>query len=562
MEDRTRLSMTGGLQAKVKSIANRLAPRGQKATDAPQLSQAVPLLGHSIEFVRGTLDLLFRAERELGEVAAFRVAGRRMVALFGPDAHAAVFRAPDSELDPSDAYAIMTPVFGEGMVYDASPDRMAQQFKMLIPALKDARMRTYGDVVGKEVADSVASWGDSGEIELVSYFRTLTNYTSSHCLIGKEFRERLTSEFASVYHDLERGVTPLAYIDAHLPLPSFRRRDRARVRMVDMIGSIMRERQQSSVRGEDFLQTLMEAAYADGSRLTEHEVTGMLLSAMFAGHHTSSVTSSWTLIELIRNPGYLARVLAELDAVYGAGRPIDFASLREIPLTEYAVKEALRLHPPLFMLVRVAKRDFKYKEYVFPAGTWLVVSPTVSHRLPSVFADPNRFDPDRFGPGREEDKREFSYIPFGGGHHRCLGNAFALLQIKAIVAFLLRRYEFTLGSDVIRPDFHGLVIGPAEPCHVQYRRRVLPVPIETSHAASSDGSGGAAAASTRPLRVVVDTDFCQGHAVCVSEAPEVFAIGDDGKVKLLDVSPSEAAVPGVVLAARHCPTGSIRLEKT
>lgn len=528
----------------------------------PELGGAVPVLGHSIEFVRSTVDLLARAERELGEVAAFHVAGRKMVALFGPEAHAAIFRAPDILLDPSEAYSIMTPVFGDGMVYDATPEKMAEQFKMLLPALKDARMRTYGERVVAEVEASIASWGDSGEVDLVTYFRTLTNFTSSHCLIGKEFRESMTGEFASVYHDLERGVTPLAYIHAHLPIPSFRRRDRARVRLVQMIGTIIDDRRRSGRRGEDFLQTLMDAAYSDGTTLSEHEITGMLLAAMFAGHHTSSVTSAWTLIELAQHPEYLARVMGELERVYANGREVDYASLRDIPLTEHAVKEALRMHPPLFMLVRVAKSDFSFKGYVFPKGSWLVVSPTVAHRIGSVFADPNRFDPDRFAAPREEDKRDFAYIPFGGGHHRCLGSAFALLQIKAILAVLLRRYEFDLGSDPIRPDFHGLVIGPAEPCRVRYRRRVH----ASTHASAAPTNGASKrshaaelATLATPRRVVVDTDLCQGHAVCINEAPDVFTIGDDGKVSLITDDPAPSSLEGVEQAITHCPTGAIRL---
>src|SRR5262249_49181626 len=154
-----------------------------------------------------------------------------LVALFGPEAHEAVFRAPDSQLDACEAYKLMTPVFGDGMVYDATPDRMDEQLKMLLPALKDARMRTYAEVILDEVNRSIRTWGAEGEVDLVDYCRILTNYTSSHCLLGKEFRERMTSEFAHVYHDLERGVTPLGFIDPYLPIPSFRRRDRARARL-------------------------------------------------------------------------------------------------------------------------------------------------------------------------------------------------------------------------------------------------------------------------------------------------------------------------------------------
>ncbi|MCZ7685092.1 MAG: cytochrome P450 [Sandaracinaceae bacterium] len=193
------------------------APEGLRAP--PQLSGGLPLVGHTVEFVRSTIELLFRAHRELGEVAGFRVFHRDMVALFGPDAHEAVFRAPDAVLSPTEAYKIMTPVFGKDVVYDASPEKMAEQLKMLLPALKDRRMRTYGEAVVLETEDTVRGWGQSGVVDFVEFCRVLTNFTSSRCLLGKEFREGMSEEFAAVYHDLEGGVTPLAYINAHLPCP-------------------------------------------------------------------------------------------------------------------------------------------------------------------------------------------------------------------------------------------------------------------------------------------------------------------------------------------------------
>ena len=129
-------------------------PAGQKAP--PELSGGLPGIGHSVEFIRGTVELLFRAYREHGEICTFNVFNRKMVAVFGPDAHEAVFRAPDRALSPTEAYKIMTPVFGKDIVYDASPERMAEQLKMLLPALKDKRMRTYGEAVVKEVQDTTS----------------------------------------------------------------------------------------------------------------------------------------------------------------------------------------------------------------------------------------------------------------------------------------------------------------------------------------------------------------------------------------------------------------------
>ncbi|MEO6953932.1 MAG: cytochrome P450 [Polyangia bacterium] len=573
----------------------------------PELAGGLPGIGHSVDFIKGTVELLFRAQREHGEISTFNVFNRKMVAMFGPEAHEAVFRAPDALLSPTEAYKIMTPVFGKDIVYDATPERMAEQLKMLLPALKDKRMRTYGEAVVKEVAETTEAWGESGVLDFVAFCRVLTNYTSSRCLLGKEFREGMTEEFAEVYTDLERGVTPLAYINAHLPIPSFRARDKARIRMVEMIGSIVDARRRDKREGEDFLQTLMDSKYADGRGLTSDEITGMLLAGMFAGHHTSSVTTAWALIELIQNPESMKRVKAEIDTVFGGGKPVSHALIRELSFTENVVKETLRLHPPLFMLVRVARRDFEYKDYVVPKGTWIIVSPTVAQMMPDVFAEPTKFDPDRYAPPREEDKRDFAFIAFGGGRHKCLGNAFAILQIKAILAMLIGQYEFELGGDEVVADFHGLVIGPKEPCRVRYRRRKdASVTIATAqdlvrtandlegtdpelakkaaeagcpaHAAPAADAAkcpvprqdaAPAAAPVVPaapkrvkkakklLAITLDKDLCQGHAVCVGECAEVFSVGADGKVQASTLTPGLELSDKVREAARHCPTRAI-----
>ena len=549
----------------ISSVSDRIARRAPRAKHSrgpnpPQLSGGLPVIGHTLEFVRSTINLLFRAQRELGEVAGLRIANKNMAALFGPEAHEAVFRAPDSQLDPAEAYKIMTPIFGKNMVYDAPPERMDEQLKMLLPALKDRRMRTYAEIIVEEVETSIADWGDEGEIDLVDYCRILTNYTSAHCLLGREFRHDMTHEFAEIYHALERGITPLAYINAHLPLPSFRARDKAREKLVEMIGEIVEARQRSGRKGEDFLQTLIEARYQSGMALTHHEITGMLLAAMFAGHHTSSVTTAWTLLELMQNPACRRIVVEQIDDLHERNGVVRFESLQEFTEGDWAVMEALRLHPPLFLLIRVVKQKFEFKDYHFPVGTWLLLSPTVSQRIPEAFEGADCFDPQRFSADRIKTLHPFAYIAFGGGRHKCLGNAFARLQIKAILATLLHRYEFSLTSDPIGSDFHGLVIGPSQPCRVRYRRRQTQTARRTPGIAVPRATGAAQAADPKPFRVVCDLDLCQSHAACMGEAPEVFRVGRVGKVSLIQAHPSPELRAKVEAAVKHCPTGTLRIE--
>ena len=442
-----------------------------QAKRPPKLKGGLPIIGHTMAFVKDTIGLLQRTYDQCGKVGRFKLFGKDMILFTGPEAHESLFRLPDEVLSPNAAYKMMVPVFGEGVAYGAEPARMAEQMHMFYPALRNNRMRTYTEIVARETRDIIADWGETGELEACEFFGMLTNFTSSSCLLGREFRNEMSEEFSKVYYDLERGIVAWGYIHPHLPIPAFRRRDRARARLGEMVSEIVENRKESGYRGEDFLQTLMDSEYSDGSKLSDHEITGMLVAAMFAGHHTSSVTTAWTLIELLRHPRFLDEVRSEIRARYADGEDYDFQSLRDLEKTESAVKEALRIHPPLVILLRAALEDCEILGYQVKKGNWVAVSPRIAHRDEEVFENALEYDPDRYGPGREEDKRPFAYISFGGGRHKCMGNAFAILQIKTIIAVLLNQYEFELAGDPIETDFQGLVLGPKPPIRIRYRRR-------------------------------------------------------------------------------------------
>jgi len=215
----------------------------------------------------------------------------------------------------------------------------------------------------------------------------------------------------------------------------------------------------------------MDSTYSDGTPLTDHEITGILIANMFAGHHTSSVTTAWSLIELLRAPDYYQAVCAEVRGRFANGEAYTFEAMRDVERTEWAIKEALRIHPPLFMLFRAAMEECEVYGHLVRKGDWVCVSPIVAHREEAVFKDALQYDPDRYGPGREEDRRPFAYVSFGAGRHKCLGNAFALLQMKVIVSVLLNGYDFELIGDPIATDFGRVVLGPKAPIHVRYRKR-------------------------------------------------------------------------------------------
>jgi sterol 14alpha-demethylase len=432
--------------------------------------------GHLAELRSDPIALMERVRDECGDVGRFDLAGRPVILLTGADANEYFFRAPDEDLDQAAAYPFMTPIFGEGVVFDASPERRREALHN--QALRGDMMRGHAQTIADEVDRMVAGWSDEGEIDLLDWFAELTIYTSSACLIGTKFRNQLDGRFAELYHELEQGTDAIAYVDPYAPIESFRRRDEARAGLVELVGQIMAGRAASGPpdrAGRDLLDVLMSIRNPDGTATFEaNEITGMFISMMFAGHHTSSGTAAWTLIELLRHPERMAEVAGELDALYSGGAEVSFQALREIPRLEAAVKEALRLHPPLILLLRAATRDLEVQGYQIPAGALVGATPAISNRIAADFPDPDQFAPERYAEPRQEDLvNRWTWIPFGAGRHRCVGANFAMIQLKAIFSVLLRDWTFELAQDPgsYRNDHSKMVVQLARPCVVRYRRR-------------------------------------------------------------------------------------------
>jgi len=440
--------------------------------EIPRLSGGGTRFGHLMELRHDPVGLFRRVRRECGELGVFRMLDRDVVFFSGPAAQEVFFRQPDEVFDPQPtSNELMRPIFGPGVVYDVPPEKRRDM--MASPALREKNLRKSAETIAHETERMAKTLGDAGEIDLLDFTAELTIYTSSACLIGPAFREALTPEFSKKYFELEVGTDAIGYLNSQVDIEAFRVRDRARERLVELVGAVIAERRRMTDPPRDLLGILLSLRDGDVPRYSTSVITGILVSTMFAGHHTSAGTAAWTLVELLRG-GQMKRVTEELDHIYADGRDVSFQALREIPHLENAVKEALRLHPPLIWLPRTALVDFPYQGFVVPKGTIVAISTALSNMDPDCFADPGRFDPDRFAPPREEDaKHPWAYVPFGGGRHRCLGANFALMQQKAIFSVLLRQFEWSLVDEPASyvDNYSAMVVRPRQPFRVRYQRR-------------------------------------------------------------------------------------------
>jgi len=442
--------------------------------ELPQLRGGLPWLGHALAFKRDPVGFLRHGRETVGDAFTFTLLGQQVAFMSGPSAHQAVFTANEQLLSCREAYQFMVPILGEGVLYGAEQSVMEQQMKMVQGPLTGKQLRASAAVMVAEAEAYLDALGEQGERDLTVMLAELTASIASRCLVGPEFQTRLTDELRDLYHDLQEGVQLAGLVNPHLPLPPFRRRDRARARIVASIHDIIGERRRSGAQPEppDMLTTLMSARYADGSTLTDDVIAGLLLTLVFAGHHTSAAHGAWTGVLLLAHPQWYLGARAEQDRFAEQSPELTPANLHHMTVLDQCLKEAERMFPPLPVLMRVAMNDFTHDGYTVPKGALVFVSPGASHRRPDVFRDPDNYCPARFGPGREEDRRTpYGLIGFGGGQHGCTGLAFAHQQLKIIWSLLLRRFDLEAMQPLGPPDHSTFVAGPRKPCMIRYRRR-------------------------------------------------------------------------------------------
>ncbi|NP_001340327.1 cytochrome P450-like protein isoform X1 [Zea mays] len=449
----------------------------------PPTIPGAPVVGGLVKFMRGPIPMIREQYARLGSVFTVPIISRKITFLVGPEVSAHFFKGNEAEMSQQEVYRFNVPTFGPGVVFDVDYSIRQEQFRFFTEALRANKLRSYVDQMVVEAEEYFSKWGESGTVDLKYELEHLIILTASRCLLGREVREKLFDDVSALFHDLDNGMQPISVLFPYLPIPAHKRRDRARARLAEIFATIIKSRKASGQSEEDMLQCFIDSKYKNGRPTTEGEVTGLLIAALFAGQHTSSITSTWTGAYMLRFKQYFAEAVEEQkDIMRRHGDKIDHDILAEMDVLYRCIKEALRLHPPLIMLLRQSHSDFTVttkegKEYDIPKGHIVATSPSFANRLPHIYKNPDSYDPDRFGPGREEDKAAgaFSYISFGGGRHGCLGEPFAYLQIKAIWTHLLRNFEFELVSPFPENDWNAMVVGIKGEVMVNYKRRKLAV---------------------------------------------------------------------------------------
>jgi sterol 14-demethylase len=362
--------------------------------------------------------------------------------------------------------------------------------------------RSYVPIIQGEVEDfikrSAEFKGQSGIVDISTQMAEITIYTASHSLQGKDCRDKFDGSFASLYHDLDMGFSPINFQLHWAPLPHNRARDHAQRTVAKTYVEIMNERrsQPGNDTRLDIMSQLMRSTYKNGTPVPDLEIAHMMIALLMAGQHSSSSSSSWIMLRLASRPDIMEELYQEQIEVLGADLPpLKYEDLSKLTMHQNVLKEVLRLHTPIHSIMRKVKTPMPVSgtKFVIPTSHVLLASPGCTSRDETYFPNPMLFDPHRWDPNSggvlgadvEEEKFDYGYgliskgasspyLPFGAGRHRCIGEQFANVQLVTITATMVRYFKFKNPEGqkgVVETDYTSLFSRPLAPAVIQWEKR-------------------------------------------------------------------------------------------
>lgn len=225
-------------------------------------------------------------------------------------------------------------------------------------------------------------------------------------------------------------------------------------------GANKRQKLQSDCASTSMMEIILSEAERNGQKFDSKELVDTILTFLAAGQGTSAMLISWALYRLARHPDWQSRLREEVDDCKEwknkkATAETRMDALNKLPILNRIVKECLRLHPPAIVALREVVRNEKIGDYEIPAGVTVNIPILAIHMSPKHWDDPELFNPDRFLPELEAKRDKMAYCPFLFGPRGCIGQRFALLEIKSMLAFVVNALEISLDSSKKDPVMFG-----------------------------------------------------------------------------------------------------------
>jgi cytochrome P450 len=426
-------------------------------------SDGWPVIGNALEFLRDPLAYARDVLQRYGPVSRGNFLFERRLNLVSADANEFVLLDRAGNFS---AHLGWQPVLGQlfprGLMLRDGNDHRYHR-RLMQPAFRREALAAYLARMQPRIAEAVARWTGTGALRFYPEIKHLTLDIASDVFLGLELR----AELDQVGRDFSAVVQASAAVN-RLPWIGrmYARGQAGRRHLEQFIRARIGARR--AAPGTDLFSQLCLATDEEGRRYSDDEIVDHLIFVMMAAHDTTTSALTTIVYALGKHPQWQSRLR---DLVQSVGGPeLAYADLAQLEPIDLVLREALRLYPPLTVILRRTVRACEFQGWSIPSGTSVAVYPVATQRQEEWWTDPDAFDPERFSPERAEHRRHpFAWAPFGGGAHMCLGLHFAEMQVKAVMHALLRSARIEIADGYRMPYQLAPIARPRDGLPLQLR---------------------------------------------------------------------------------------------
>jgi len=429
-----------------------------------------PVIGNALSLVRDPRSF-FEEMSEFGDVVSYRIPRMDFCTVLHPDLVEQVLLT-DHDAFGKYGFEELGGEFATDGLLLTEGEQWRRQRTIIQNAFTLDRINGYTDMMAHYADELVDTWDDGQEVVLNRAFSTLTLRVLAHSLFDLDLGhdDSIVTEFAEVLNDRGDMDGLSTFLPMWVPTPANRRYRRVLDEFRTFVEGLIAERRGQTDAYDDLLSLLLTGETEDGTRMSETELRDQMITFLFAGHETTSLALTYTILELAKHPGIREQLDAEHESVLDGTAPT-VSALPDLPYTEKVIKESLRLYPPAFILFREARGDVELGGYRIPEKTKLTLPQFHIHTDDRWYDDPESFDPGRWTEEMETALPDYAYFPFGGGPRHCIGMRFAMLELLTVLPTLTQQIEFDLLSDP-DPDLEmAITLRPSEDIRMRVHKR-------------------------------------------------------------------------------------------
>jgi cytochrome P450 len=421
-----------------------IAASGALRIPGPSPSPVLGYRGNIVRFFLDPIAFLQTLYHDYGKIAALTHNNPTWLAAFGPEYNQQILSHADTFLisplpvsaPPGTALNRLT----SGLVFMNGPIHR-QQRRLMMPAFHKKYIDSYRDDIVAITQRMLDSWQIGQHLNIAREMQKLTLQIATKSFFGVDVREQAGNIGTLMHGWIQMATSPAVLMfQKDLPGTPYRALQRLSQRIETQIRALIASKRADPSEQLDVLATLINTRDEDGSSMTDDQLIGHAHVLFEAGHETTASALTWTLFLLAQHPKILADLRDELAGVL-RGAPPTVEHLAQLPLLERVVKESMRVLTPVVFMMRLTAEPCTLGPYRLPQGARVIYSQYISHRLPELYSEPATFRPDRW---LSIEPNGYEYIPFGAGPHVCIGAAFAMMELRMVLAMILQRYGLEL----------------------------------------------------------------------------------------------------------------------